>query len=170
MLSPRREVLFLASIIAPIRQRCDGATGVAQAAPWQARRASRRLVAACLVAVLGLAGAGAGCASLAPRPSIGHAGFLAASTMDIVSTQRALDAGAQERNPLMGSNPTPARMVAVKMAGWSLMRTIEASVEDGLGRQLRWYEQILFWAVPTGLTAWASAHNFGVAAAYSRRD
>ncbi len=159
---------FLGKSIAPLPQCCDEATGLRTAGPWQVGRAVHRLVAASLCAALAISGIG--CASLAPRPSVGHAGFLAVSTLDVVSTQRALAAGAQEINPLMGSNPTALKMTAVKMVGWSLLRTIENTVEQEIGRDLRWYEQVLFWAIPTGLTAWASAHNFGVASEFSRRD
>lgn len=109
-----------------------------------------------------------GCASIAPRPTVAHGAFLGVSTLDVISTQKALAAGAQEINPLLGDNPTALKMTAVKMVGWSLLRTIENTVEKEIGRDLRWYEQILFWAIPTGLTAWASAHNFGVASEFNR--
>jgi len=136
--------------------------------PWQSRRAPVRLVAAFLTALLAFAGTG--CATLAPKRSVAHAGFIAASAADVVSTQKALAAGATEKNPFMGDNPSAAKMAAVKLVGWSLIRTLEHTVESEIGRDLRWYEQVLFWAIPTGLTAWASAHNFNVAQQYSRRD
>ncbi len=160
--------LFLARFIAPLHQRRDMATELPTFGPWQVSGAAHRLVAACLCALLAVTGLG--CASLAPRPTIAHAGFLAASTVDVISTQVALGAGAQERNPFMGSNPSVLKMTAVKMAGWSLLRTLENTVEKEIGRDLKWYEQVLFWVIPTGLTAWASAHNFGVASQTSRRD
>ena len=100
-----------------------------------------------------------GCA-IAPKPNIAHAGFIAATALDIDSTQRALDAGFTERNPLYGSRPTSARMVAVKLAGWALLRTLENTLEKEIGRGLKWYERILFWAIPTGVTAWAAKHNY----------
>jgi len=136
--------------------------------PWRAGRAIPCLAAASLCGALAISSIG--CASLAPRPTIAHAGFLAASTLDVVSTQKALGAGAQELNPIMGPNPSAMKMTAVKMAGWSLLRTLENTVEKEIGRDLKWYEQVLFWAIPTGLTAWASAHNFEVASEFSRRD
>ena len=171
MQKPARRAPFFALTVAPLQQCRDEATGGPTADPWQAGRAIGRLVAACLCAIL--ATAGIGCATLeplAPKANIGHAGFLAASTVDVISTQKALNAGAQELNPLMGTNPSPAKMTAVKMVGWSVLRTLENTVESEIGRNLRWYEQVFFWAIPTALTAWVSARNFDVAAQYSRRD
>ena len=153
---------------APLPQWYDEATGLPIADPWQGSRATHRLVAAILCGALTVAGIG--CASFAPKPTIAHAGFIAASTIDVIYTQKALGAGAQELKPIFGQNPSVAKMAAVKMAGWSLIRILETTVEKEIGRELKWYERVLFWAVPTGLTAWASAHNFGVASEYSRRD
>lgn len=168
MQQPHRTPAFFDHFVAPLPQCCDEATGLPIADPWQGSRAKHRLVAAILCGALTVAGIG--CASLAPRPTIAHAGFIAASTIDVISTQKALGAGAQELNPIFGQNPSVTKMAAVKLAGWSLLRTLENTVEKQIGRDLKWYEQVLFWAIPTGLTAWASAHNFGIASQSSRRD
>jgi len=152
---------FFGSCVAPILQWRDGATGTPTADPWQAGPAVRRLIVA--VAVLMVTASGIGCASVRPQVSPGHVGFILASAGDVLSTNRALSSGATEQNPLLGGNPSTSKLLAMKVGGWAALRTIENAVEGEIGRPLHWWENLLFWAIPTGVSVWATQHNLYVA-------
>lgn len=104
-----------------------------------------------------------GCASIRPRADIAHIGYAISAAADVHSTQQALATGADETNPLLGSNPSTAKVAALKTAGFLALRSLESSWERSLGRHLKWYEKILLWGVPIGLQTWAATHNAQVA-------
>ncbi len=100
-----------------------------------------------------------GCASIAPRASVGHVAYVGSAVADIATSQAAFNRGAIELNPLLGESPNVARMAALKIGGFGLLRLLETTIENEIGRQLNWYEQILFWLVPTAIQTWAAIHN-----------
>ncbi len=100
---------------------------------------------------------------MAPRPNVAHMGYIAASAGDVASTQRALGAGGVETNPVLGSNPGLEKLVGIKVVGWAGLRALEGVLERKVRRPLKWWEQALVWAVPIGVSAWATTHNNGVA-------
>lgn len=117
-----------------------------------------KLLSSCL-ALLALAG----CASIAPKPTIGHAGYIGTSGFDIYSTQKALDGGAVELNGIYGDNPSVAKMAAIKTGGFVVMRLLENVIEDEIGRPLRWWEQTLLFLPSIAINTWAGFHNLAVA-------
>lgn len=106
---------------------------------------------------------GTGCASIRPQADLAHIGYAVSAAADAHTTQQALATGAQEMNPLLGSDPSTAQVAALKTVGFVALRSIETSWERRLGRDLKWYEKVLLWGVPIGLQTWAATHNAQVA-------
>lgn len=106
---------------------------------------------------------GTGCASIQPRADIAHVAYGISAAADMHTTEQALAAGGQEINPLLGSDPSVAKVAALKTAGFIGLRSIETSWERKLGRGLKWYEKVLLWGLPIGLQTFAALNNSQVA-------
>lgn len=149
--------------------RCIAVSMQCQDAATAARRRAHEAIRgplgrqACVLLIVFVMLAGAGCASLAPKASPSHAAYLASSAGDVISTERALAAGAREANPLLGENPSTPKLIGVKVATWAGLRAFEEALEREFGRDLKWWEQAILWAVPAGLQTWATFRNMGVA-------
>ena len=124
-------------------------------------RGTRRAIAGLTIAVLLIATTG--CASIRPQLDVAHMGYMASAAADISTTNSALQSGATEMNPLLGSNPSTSRMAAVKTAGFFALRRIETSWQTKLRRPLKWYEKALLWGIPIAMQSWAAVHNSNVA-------
>lgn len=152
---------YFARSVTPLQRWCYETTRTRKGAAIKPRCRNGRQIAilAGLIALV----AGSGCASMAPRANLAHIGYIAASAGDVVSTQRALSLGAVEANPLLGSNPSTPKLVAIKLAGWGGLRALEGLLERRAKRPLKWWEQAIVWAAPIGVTVWATANNNSVA-------
>ncbi len=155
---------FFVRCIAPLQQYIYTATVMRTPSIERRQLTARRLAVAVLV--LCAHGLTVGCATLTPKLTPGHVGFIAASAGDVFSTQRALSVGATERNPFLGEQPGTGKIIALKVGGWAAMRTIERAVEKEIGRDLKWWENVLLWIIPTGVSVWATQHNMRVAGSY----
>jgi hypothetical protein len=102
---------------------------------------------------------GLGCASVAPKADPVHAAYMATATADIVTTQQALGRGGHEINPLLGSQPSTAKLAGMKVAGWFAARSLESYLEGRMKRQLKWWERIIVWGAPIGVQTWAAYNN-----------
>lgn len=155
---------FFVQCLAPLLQYIHRAT-VARMPSIKPRQltAHRHAVAVLVLCAQGLT---VGCATLTPKLMPGHVGFIAASAGDVFSTKRALAVGATERNPFLGEQPGTGKIIALKVGGWVAMRTIERAVEKEIGRDLKWWENVLLWIIPTGVSVWATQHNMRVAGSY----
>jgi len=116
-----------------------------------------------LLALLVASAAGSGCASMAPKADPTHAAYLATAAADVVTTEKALQAGGEETNPLLGDEPSTGSVVAVKAVGWFGLRGLEALIEKKVDRPLHWWERILIWSTPIALQTYASFQNADVA-------
>ena len=106
---------------------------------------------------------GLGCASVAPKADPVHAAYMATAVADVVTTQQALSRGGHEVNPLLGSQPSTAKLAGIKVAGWFAARSFESYLENRMKRQLKWWERVIVWGAPIGVQSWAAYHNSNVA-------
>jgi hypothetical protein len=125
-------------------------------------RSTNRAAAVALVFTVFSLGS-TGCASVTPKADPVHVAYFASATADVVTTQQALDRGAVEVNPLLGSQPSTGKLVAVKAAGWFAMNSLENYLEKRMNRSLKWWEKAFVWAAPIGIQSWAAYHNSRVA-------
>jgi hypothetical protein len=133
---------------------------LAQCSPRRGNHA-RASVLALLSALVVLNGLG--CASVAPKADPVHAAYIATATADVLTTQQALGRGGQEANPLLGSQPSTAKLAGIKVAGWFAARSLESYLEGRMNRRLKWWERVIVWGAPIGVQTWAAYHNSTVA-------
>lgn len=127
----------------------------------RSRKLHRWVAAATALSIITILGTG--CASIRPQADLAHVGYAISAAADAHTTQQALASGAQETNPLLGSDPSAAKVAALKTVGFVALRSIETSWERKLGRNLKWYEKVLLWGLPIGLQTFAALNNSQVA-------
>lgn len=95
------------------------------------------------------------------RPNhLGHAGYIGAQTADVITTRYAIDQGATETNILLGDRPSTLKLIVWKTAIWLALRDMEVQWEKHLGRDLRWYERLLYWGPSIVLGVLAARINY----------
>lgn len=138
------------------------------------RKARRKRVSCLLITLLLLS---TGCAhTLQPDPpgrwetlaptTPGRMATVATAIPDVLTTQNALARGGVEGNPVFtvpcGDTPGAACLTAVKAAWYVGISTLEYELAKSIGRELKWWESLLFHAAPVAFQVLASWHNSGV--------
>jgi len=87
---------------------------------------------------------------------------------DAETTVRGLNAGLVEMNPLLGQNPSRAKLYGFKLGASYGLYGLELLYQKQTGLPLKWWQRALIYAPMIAIQTYASIHNWRLASEVMR--